>query len=57
MKEKKWKKALGLTILLNKPYRCYEIIKDILQQEETNRGRNDLEKTLITMREDQISKN
>ncbi len=31
LKEKKWKKALGLAILLDKPFRCYEIIKEILQ--------------------------
>ena len=62
LKEKKWKKALGLAIMLNRPFQCFNIIKEILQQEETNesgqgsKGRIDLENTLLKLREDQISK-
>ena len=65
MKEKKWKKALGLAILLDKPFKCYEIIKEILQQtseaidsdnRKTTKGKIDLEATLLKLREDQISK-
>ena len=62
LKEKKWKKALGLAILLDRPFKCYEIIREILQQAddvEKNgslaKGRMDLEKTLIKLRDDQIS--
>ena len=63
MKEKKWKKALGLAILLDKPFKCYEIIKEILQQTQevavdnvkTTKGRVDLETTLLKLRDDQIS--
>ncbi|CAF0778878.1 unnamed protein product [Brachionus calyciflorus] len=61
LKEKKWKKALGLAILLNKPFRCYEIIKEILQSDPTEdmsnkntKGRQDLENTLLKLRDDQI---
>ncbi len=60
LKEKKWKKALGLAILLDKPFKCYQIIKEILEQNDSNysieRGRSDLEKTLLKLRDDQISK-
>ena len=63
MKEKKWKKALGLAILLGKPFRCFEIIKHILQQEFSQtdvdaikKGHLDLERTLLKLRDDQISK-
>ena len=62
LKEKKWRKALGLAILLDKPFRCYEIIKEILQQTDSievekahQKGRTDLEKTLTKLRPDQIS--
>ena len=63
LKEKKWKKALGLAILLDKPFKCYEIIKEILQQTQevavdnvkTTKGRVDLETTLLKLRDDQIS--
>lgn len=57
--DKKWKKALGLAILLDKPYKCYEIIKQILQQEvkeNEQKGKQDLERTLLKLRDDQISK-
>ncbi len=63
LKDKKWKKALCLAILLDKPFKCYEIIKEILQQSnddlnDSNRskGRMDLEATLLKLRDDQISK-
>lgn len=58
LKEKKWKKALALAILLDKPFKCYEIIKEILQNEtdeHKNKGRLDLEVTLLKLRDDQIS--
>ncbi len=65
LKEKKWKKALGLAILLDKPFKCYEIIKEILEQKTSDenedntssmtKGRLDLEKTLVKLRDDQIS--
>lgn len=58
LKEKKWKKALALAILLDKPFKCYEIIKEILQNEtdeNKNKGRLDLEVTLLKLRDDQIS--
>ncbi len=63
LREKKWKKALGLAILLDKPFKCYEIIKEILQNTDevvegsrkTSRGKLDLEKTLLKLRDDQIS--
>ena len=59
LKEKKWKKALGLAILLDKPFKCYQIIKEILEQNDSNhniqKGRSDLEKTLLKLRDDQIS--
>lgn len=62
LKEKKWKKALGLAILLDKPFKCYEIINEILQQtteadsdnRKTTKGKLDLETTLLKLREDQI---
>ncbi len=57
LKEKKWKKALGLAIILDKPFKCYEIIKEILEQDQVENTRLDLEKTLNKLREDQISKN
>jgi hypothetical protein len=65
VQEKKWRKALGLALLLDKPYRCYEIIREILEEydpachDETvaeAKGRENLEKTLVKLREDQISK-
>jgi len=56
LKEKKWKKALGLAIILDKPFKCYEIIKEILEQDQVGSTRLDLEKTLVKLREDQISK-
>jgi hypothetical protein len=60
LKEKKWKKALGLAILLDKPFKCYQIIKEILEQNDSSysieKGRIDLEKTLLKLRDDQISK-
>ncbi len=60
LKEKKWKKALGLAILLDKPFKCYQIIKEILEQNDSTysieKGRIDLEKTLLKLRDDQISK-
>lgn len=65
LKEKKWKKALGLAIILDKPFKCYEIIKEILQQtdevfntdnKKTTKGKLDLESTLLKLRDDQISK-
>lgn len=58
VQQKRWKKALALAILLDKPYKCYNIIKAILQQpdSETNKCKEDLEQTLVKMREDQISK-
>lgn len=65
LKEKKWKKALGLAILLDKPFRCYEIVKEILQQtnevmdgenKKTTKGKMDLEHTLLKLRDDQISR-
>lgn len=63
LKEKKWKKALGLAIILDKPFKCYEIIKEILQQtdevfntdnKKTTKGKLDLESTLLKLRDDQI---
>lgn len=57
LKEKKWKKALSLAIILDKPFKCYEIIKEILEQDQVENTRLDLEKTLNKLREDQISKN
>lgn len=65
LKEKKWKKALGLAIILDKPFKCYEIIREILQQTDevisadnktTTKGKMDLETTLLKLRDDQISK-
>ncbi len=61
VQQKRWKKALGLAILLDKPFRCYQIIKQILQQEDGSeyslggKGREDLQSTLLLMRHDQIS--
>lgn len=62
LKEKKWKKALGLAIHLDKPFRCYEIIQEILHSsaeedlsEKETRGRKDLENTFLKLRDDQIS--
>ena len=55
LKEKKWKKALGIAIILDKPFKCYEIIKEILEQAQVEDCRLELEKTLIKLREDQIS--
>lgn len=63
LKEKKWKKALGLAILLDKPFKCYQIIKEILQQTgelldadgaKTTKGRLDLQNTLLKLRDDQV---
>lgn len=63
MMEKKWRKALRLAILLDKPFRCYSIVKEILEKSasegnEANSlavGRENLEKTLQSLRDDQIS--
>ena len=70
LKEKKWKKALALSIHLNKPFKCYQIIKEILQQNTSQwddeddlllkndrKNRLDLESTLVKLRDDQISMN
>ena len=64
LQDKKWKKALGLAILLDKPFKCYDIIKEILQQTEeavdtsdnrrTTKGTLDLTTTLCKLRDDQI---
>ncbi|RNA33216.1 transducin beta 3 [Brachionus plicatilis] len=61
LKEKKWKKALGLAIQLDKPFRCYEIIQEILLSNigedsgtKENKGRRDLERTFLKLRDDQI---
>ena len=61
MQEKNWKKALRLALVLDKPYRCYSIIREILEMRNStadglNLGRLTLEKTLKSLREDQISK-
>ena len=62
MQEKNWKKALRLALVLDKPFRCYSIIKEILEmrnvdlKDGVNLGRLTLEKTLKSLREDQISK-
>jgi U3 small nucleolar RNA-associated protein 13 len=57
LKEKKWKKALALAILLDRPFKAYEIIKNILEQSAgkvDDSTRADLEKTLLKLRDDQI---
>lgn len=66
MQEKKWRKALKLALVLNKPFRAYSIIQEILEtsiseneanrEEALNVGRGNLEKTLQSLREDQISR-
>jgi hypothetical protein len=59
LKEKKWKRALSVALLLDRPFRCYDIINKILQDDhhEGGQGKQNLTKTLVKMREDQISKN
>lgn len=59
MMEKKWKKALRLALVLDKPFKCYSIIREILESkygsnEGNNLGRSQLEKALISLRDDQI---
>ena len=31
VKEKKWRKALALAIHLDKPFKCYQILREILE--------------------------
>lgn len=47
--DKKWTKALGLAISLDKPFQAYNVIDEILHKY----NENTLEKVLETMREDQ----
>lgn len=53
-----------MAILLDKPFKCFEIIKNILQQSnesekneeiKESKGKMDLEAILLKLRDDQIS--
>jgi U3 small nucleolar RNA-associated protein 13 len=53
LKDKKYKKALKLSIILDRPFKCYEIINEILSNKECD-GKNDLKEIIIKLREDHL---
>jgi U3 small nucleolar RNA-associated protein 13 len=53
LKDKKYKKALKLAIILDRPFKCYEIINEILSNKEYD-GKNDLKEIIVKLREDHV---
>ncbi len=67
VKEKKWRKALALAILLDKPFKCYQILKEILEptlpannvdssSQQLTKARADLTSIFAKLNESQIGK-
>ena len=54
LKDKKYKKALKLSIILDRPFKCYEIINEILSSKHQGDGREDLKEIIVKLREDHL---
>ncbi len=52
LKDKNYKKALKLAIILDRPFKCYEILNELLNMEN---GRDDLSEILSKLRDDQLA--
>ena len=53
LKDKKYKKALKLSIILDRPFKCFEIIDQILSNNQFD-GKNDLKEIILKLREDHL---